>query len=149
MATETSLSASLKCSLEPEAPRPVVSKQVAIMPHTCHQHSVSLTLTGLPSSGRPLVSLNTQNTLRKKGQGEAYGHPLVTNRDSLTSTPEEPRSRPQILFRHQHHGSHQAMVAVIVHPGVPDHLPLLWPPCSELPYRRVVLHSDTGRMFWL
>lgn len=95
------------------------------------------------------MSLSTQNTLSKKGQGVAYGRPLVTNRDSLTSTLEDPRSRPQILLIDQHHSNHQAMVAVIVHPGVPDHLPLLWPPHSELPNRRGVLHSDTGRMFWL
>lgn len=76
----------------------------------------------------------------------AHGHPLVMGQSDIYPGRAE-KQAPELVqtsatLQSPDNGGSSC-------PSRSPHLPLLCPPHPELPGRRVVLHSDTGRIFWL
>lgn len=122
---------------------------------TCHQHCVSLIMTGLSvTPGEPLVSPGPQRSFsERKARGSSHSHPLVQSRDSPASALEEPGSRLQSPYKPGNRDRWAGQVGGSW--GCPPRTPS--PPLpashqlspSSLSSRSGGLHSETGRMFWL
>lgn len=142
-------------SMKPDGPG--VSKQVdTVLPPTFHQHCVSLIMTALGATpGESLLSLGAQRSFSERkasAHSACLGHPLVTNGQfnvcpagTRNQASEPPQARgPASLGLEE-------VAAGRVHPGAPNPaLPFFSPAASfQALQRSNVLHSETGRMFWL